>query len=113
VLPSFTASPTAIAASSSGAPRILKAVPLPNPGPTELRIQLSAPADRLELRVYSPGYTLVGAWTLQGSWPQGWGQALLPASLLAKLPEGVSYLRIRADRGSLSGAWVSAALFKR
>jgi len=88
-------------------------VPLPNPGPTELRLLLSAPADRLELRVYSPGYTLIGAWALQGSWPQGWCQALLPASLLAKLPEGASYLRMRADRGSASGAWVTATLFKR
>jgi len=112
-LASFTASPTSAAPTASGAPRILKVVPLPNPGPGELRLQLSAPADRLELRIYSTGYTLIGAWTLQGSWPQGWGQALLPSSLLAKLPEGLSYLRIRASRGTASGAWVGTPLFKR
>ncbi len=88
-------------------------VPLPNPGASELRLLLSAPADRLELRFYTPGYTLLGAWTLEGSWPQGWGRAVLPACLLAKLPEGLSYLRIKADRGSASGAWVIATLFKR
>ena len=94
-------------------PRLLRCVPLPNPDPAELRLQLSAPADRLELRIYSPGYTLIGAWILQGAWPKGWGKALLPSSLLARLPEGVSYLRIKAGRGSVSGAWVIATLFKR
>jgi hypothetical protein len=111
--PSATASATANVPNALGAPRILRVVPLPNPGVTELRILLSAPADRLELRFYTPGYTLLGAWTLEGAWPQGWGRAVLPASLLAKLPEGVSYLRIKADRGSAFGAWVTAPLFKR
>jgi hypothetical protein len=113
--PSLTFSPTATQAApaSLGMPRILRCVPLPNPGPAELRLLLSAPATRLELRAYTPAYTLAGAWQLQGAWAQGWGSALLPAGMLARLPKGLCYLQARASRGASCGAWVTSALFIR
>ena len=88
---------------------VVDAVPVPNPQEgalaLNLAVDLTAPAQGLELRLYTPALSLVGTCQIQGSYSAGWNQVTLP--LASPLAAGVYFGRVVARSGK-----GSAALFR-
>jgi hypothetical protein len=77
----------------------LRAWPLPNPqhlhGALSFWLELSAPADTLRLRLYSPALARIAEVTLENL-PPGRQMVHFP---LAQLPAGLYFYRLEATRG--------------
>ena len=101
--PSATPTPAAATAtpapSGSGALEILACLPVPNPDPLWIALNLDGSADDVELKLYSPGLTLLKQLS-SGPLPSGWSKVPLPAEFLSAVPHGLCYLSVRAKRGA-------------
>ena len=105
--PATLPSPAASGGASGAALQILRAVPVPNPNPRSLWLQLQGPADGVELRIYTQAFVIVGV--LQGPGQSaGWNRLDLGSALGAGLPPGSYYLEVRARRGAAQSAWTGA-----
>jgi len=105
VPPTRTAAATV---SVGGVLKIDQAVPVPNPNPVSIGIDLAGAADGVEGTLYSLAEVEVGhfSWAAQAV---GWDR--LPLSLRdLRLPRGLYYLRLRARRGSALSAAVPVKL---
>ena len=75
-----------------------------------LALDLSAPADRVRLKVYTEALVLAARPQLNGGAPQGWS---LGAFALPGLPPGLYYVSAQADSGGQAGAWCRPAKLVR
>ena len=96
----------------NGALQVLAAVPLPDPDPLSVMVQLNGPADSVELRLYSPAMTLLGK-VQSGPCITGWNNIPLPGDWLSAAPHGLVYLDCRALRGGQRSLPVAPARFFR
>lgn len=70
-------------------PRIERHVPYPNPGAACLVLKLSAPANRVRVRVYSTAMNVVGQ-SDSGPYRRGWNRVPLPNAVV-QAPHGVYF----------------------
>jgi hypothetical protein len=110
VSPTATFSPLA-SAPASGLPDVLRAWPAPNPGPRQISVQLSAPADIVQVRAYSPSMMMIASFALHGL-KQGWNTFPIPGASLAALKHGIQFWLVSASnsRGTGKTTIVSALL---
>jgi hypothetical protein len=89
---------------------VIRAVPVPNParGPWWiLAVDLSAPADELDLRVYTVAENRAETVAATGGpWAAGWNRVSIPAP---DVPAGLYYLKLKASQGGTAG-WDSATV---
>ena len=106
--PTATATPSAtlVAASTAGIDGSLEILDLqavPNPNPGSVALQLSGPADEVQVDVYSVAETKVAS-RVSGACNAGWSRVPLPLGWAESLPSGVYYLRAVARQGSRRSA---------
>ncbi len=70
---------------------------VPDPNPYQLAVDLAGPADALEVRIYTKSLVLALGFRT-GPLGIGWNPVALP-SALGRLPNGLYYVQVRADRG--------------
>lgn len=70
---------------------------VPNPDPLTVAVQLNGPADQVELRLYSPGMTLLAKLNV-GPLAGGWTQIPLPAEWINAAPHGLAFVTVQAKR---------------
>jgi hypothetical protein len=105
--PTVTPSPTA----ALGGPLVMdRGVPLPDPDPQALMVQLEGPADSVQLTLYSVAYARVDS-ASSGPWPRGWARVPLPAAFLASHRAGVYYWMLQARRGAAQAKALKGALY--
>ena len=93
-------SPSAVVPAGAGGPvAILDLLPFPNPNPKVLAVLLNGSADRIDVKIYTTAFVMVGA-SGAGPFPSGWAQVPLPTAWLESAPNGRYYLRATATRGS-------------
>lgn len=104
----YSPKPTATAA-PGGVLKINQALPVPNPGPMVLAINLAGPADKVTGTLYTVAFRLVKeiAWAPQ---PVGWDSLPLSGNLVG-LPKGLYYLLIRAHRGAAVSASMGVKIY--
>jgi len=119
--PSGTATATASATPSPsatqaplGGPLIIQAVvPVPNPNPASLALDLKGPADGVSLEVFTEALVQVRQAQIQARLNAGWSNVLL-GSALKNLPLGLYFVRVQAMRaGATSSAVIVKALITR
>jgi hypothetical protein len=82
---------------------VIKLLPVPNPqsGPfISVAFDLAAPADSIELRLYTSGLTLVEVQKISGNFPVGWSSAKFDNPGLVS---GVYYVQLSATNGAEKG----------
>lgn len=72
---------------------------VPNPNPRLFAIQLSGPADSLEIRIYDVALKRVAKWNFTGPFGQGWVSLSLPGDGVVRWPNGLYYATAQAWRG--------------
>jgi hypothetical protein len=89
--PTLTASPPANATPRpDGLNRIKSALAYPNPGATELWVELEGPCDELELSIFGPALAKQTR-SVTGPYLGGWNRIPLDPSFLAQAPNGLYY----------------------
>lgn len=88
---------SATPATGDGTLQILACQGAPNPDPVAIAIRLNGPADQVELRLYSPGMTLLAKLSV-GPLPGGWSQVPLPSEWVSAAPHGLSFVTAQAKR---------------
>jgi hypothetical protein len=96
--PSATATPGGGPIQPEGPLIVLRACPVPNPDPARLAVDLSAGADDLVIRLWTPALVLVGE-QHAGTAPGGWSTVALDPGLMARAPRGLGFMTLRARRG--------------
>jgi hypothetical protein len=82
---------------------VLKLVPVPNPNPGEVMVELSGPADEGWLRVWSASLRLLDQ-EPTGALRPGWASLALPKPLLHSLANGVYFITFTARRGQFQAS---------
>lgn len=112
--PSATADPTA-AAQPTGSPsfspsptsppgqglRIIRSLPVPNPKPRQIAIELSGPADALQVKIWTVSLKLVGGMSAK-QLRAGWSSLAIPSGLLSA--KGAYFYTITATRNGASAS---------
>lgn len=78
-------------------------------------LKLTAPASRVDVKLYSQALVLVGGAGVQGDWPAGWTRPIaLPAALAAKMGAGAYYAQVTAssDKGASDKVLVKLVYLK-
>jgi len=96
--PWLTATATRTASSAKGSLEILALRAWPNPNPSSIAVRLGAPADRVELCIFTTALTQVSQ-GVSGPTPAGWVQVPIPADWQGA-PNGLYYARVMAYSGS-------------
>ncbi len=96
---SVTPTLTALVSAAGGteAPQLVSVQLVPNPiasGPGLLAVKLEGNAERFQMRLFSPGYTVVAEKTYETAAPPGW--VYLPVDPTA-WPQSLLYLRLTAE----------------
>jgi O-glycosyl hydrolase len=113
--PSGTATATASATQAplGGPLRILRAVPVPNPNPASLALDLEGPADGVVLGVFTEALVQVRQVEIPVRLNAGWSNVPL-GSALKNLPLGLYFARVQATRaGAKSPAVIIKVLITR
>lgn len=99
-------------ANPGGPLQILGLVPVPNPNPDVLSVDLSGPASSVAVQVYTKAFVLALSFS-QDHLQAGWNALSLPAAWRS-LPVGLYYVRIQAQRGAASSSpkFTKALIFK-
>jgi len=103
----FTSTPGVV---GSGILEIWQLVPFPNPDPRFIKIELSAPAERVELVLYTKAEIRVLGWTLENA-SLGWVQMPLGVEWAKGLATGHYYLTAIAQQGAKRSQRKVATLF--
>jgi GH18 family chitinase len=106
--PTATPQPTALAGDGSLVIQALQGWPQPNP--SRLSLQLSGPAERALLRVYTPAWVLV-AKLETGALSAGWNQVSLAGLWAPDQAAGLYYVEVQALRGSVKSTPLNAKLY--
>ena len=93
-----TSTSTSVPSGNGGPLEILHVVAVPNPNPTSIQLELSGPADEVELFLYSRAETKVRAWTVGGV-AGGWVTVPLGAHWSDGLASDTYYLVAEAKQG--------------
>jgi hypothetical protein len=104
---SATATETAGATPAASGPLVIDALlPVPNPNPGALGIELEGPADSVRVRVYTQALIRVRDRVVVPMAPLlvGWNLVPLPAEVLDGLAHGLYFLKVEALRGGASSA---------
>jgi O-glycosyl hydrolase len=105
ILPTATASaspsPSATQAPLGGLLRILGVVPVPNPNPVSLALNLEGPADGVLLGVFTEALVQVRQAKIPVRMDAGWNTVPL-GSALKNLPLGLYFVRVQATRAGAS-----------
>jgi len=76
--------------------QILRALPVPNPNPRWIDVQLDGPAERCEVQIYSVAMDRVATLRVEGALGPGWIKVPMPTQAL---PAGLYYARVAAFGG--------------
>lgn len=96
---------TATATSEAGGSlAITRALPVPNPNPRAVAVDLGGPVDGVDGILFSAAEVAIEKITW-GPQAAGWHSLLLPATL-SRLPKGLYYLKLQAERGGAMSASV-------
>jgi hypothetical protein len=103
-LPSATATPTLAPTLRPTSPpqgplQVLHAVPVPNPNPWAVAIQLAGDADGVTVRLWTVGFKLLAQQDF-GAQPAGWSRLALGWGFLRGVPNGAYYLTVTIRRGA-------------
>jgi hypothetical protein len=84
-------------------PDVVKLLPFPNPQSgafVGVAFNLSAPADSIELRLYTHAMVLVGSYQRTGYFPKGWSNVKFEAPSMAS---GLYFAHLSASGGATKG----------
>lgn len=74
-------------------------VGVPNPNPQRLALELSGPADSIEVVVYGPALVRLKTLDFAGPFAAGWVAVSLPSDWDGRLSDGLYYAAATARRG--------------
>jgi hypothetical protein len=106
-----TQTPTAPSATplpGNGIPAVERILPWPNPGCAALRVKLSAPAERIRVKVWTKALMLVAAGE-SGPAPQGWSWVPMPRDFIKDPSSGLYFITVDAWGGGGKSADAPAA----
>jgi hypothetical protein len=83
--------------------RILQAMPVPNPNPTGLAVQLDGPADGVAVKIYSKALTRVLNLKVDRRLSAGWSTVALPVGWSSGMARGLYYVVVRPITGGAEG----------
>ena len=81
--------------------RIIRSLPLPNPNPRQLAVELSGPADALQVKFWTVSLKLVGGMSAR-QLKAGWNSIAIPSGLLTA--KGAYFYTITATRNGASAS---------
>lgn len=94
------ASPSPGSGDGGGPLRVVQMQPVPNPNPRALYFYLSAPADQVRLRVWSPAMVLMYEQGADGPWSAGWQSLTFRHPDWDALPDGLLFYSLDATQGA-------------